>query len=79
MRRSDATRQGFATSLQALLLLRKVLDAQLQMLTVKTTNGNSNSQCEDPSSQPEGGNPHTVAEAALSALEAARKEKDNDE
>jgi hypothetical protein len=77
MRRSDATKQGFATSLQALFLLRTALDAQLQMLMPKMTN--ESNQPENPSSQPEDGNPHTVAEAALSALYAARKEKDNDE
>jgi hypothetical protein len=49
-----ATKQGFATSLQALLLLRTVLDAQLQMLTLKKTSGNEN-----PSSRPADGNPHT--------------------
>jgi hypothetical protein len=79
MRRSGAIRQGFAASLQALLLLRTALDAQLQMLTPKTTNVNNTNQCENTSSQPADANPHTVAEAALSALDAARKEKDNDE
>ena len=78
MRRSDAIKQGFVTSLQVLLLLRTALDVQLQMLTLKTTNGKENGE----SLQDEKDhsiNPHTVAEAALSALEAARKEKDNDE
>jgi hypothetical protein len=62
-------------SLRALLLLRIALDAQLQMLTQKTTNENSSS---NGSQQPQDANPHTVAEAALSALDAVRR-KDNHE
>jgi hypothetical protein len=62
-----------------LLLLRTVLDAQLQMLMQKTTNESSQQPGNQSSSQPADDNPHTVAAAALSALDAARKEKDNDE
>ena len=65
-------------SLRALLLLRIALDAQLRTLTQKTTNEkqNESSQQEEKDHST---NPHTVAEAALIALDAARKEKDNHE